>query len=118
MTDTTPATWFYWQIFGSAFDQWCWYHDADYDLKSCSWPVEICIDKNPHSDDPRDLKRYDVTKSLLVDTLKSIRDDETMSPWFRDQASSMLSDPETADLDASSADCIIQLAIFGEIRYG
>lgn len=108
MTASGSALAFYDHIWGSGATSCPWWGESDpyrNGIDDTAWPVTL-VSVDPESGQSRThlLRRKDVEEAV-----RALRDPEL---------STLLSDPDSADIDADLADRVLQQACFGEVIYG
>jgi hypothetical protein len=95
-------------IFGASAGMWSWWYRIDHTTGDWDTPGYVTLSiEDP--DDDRLLIHKDVTPEDIFAALDKATE---MYPWHFGRRDGLL------DLDASSADLVLQVALFGEAVYG
>lgn len=112
MATSESAMAFYDHVWGSGGTQYPWWDQVNPYAdgpNASAWPVRVLTDD----------REFSVSRSGIERACREIRDGaHGCSEQIVREAALLVSNPTEADVDAATADCILQVACFGEVVYG
>ncbi|MBF6085185.1 hypothetical protein IU485_27815 [Nocardia cyriacigeorgica] len=94
-----------------------WEYDSN-DEAPDGWVYSVSYLDPDDEDEERVLKKDIRHADLMRAARKIIDKDFVVNPDIRKEAQLMIFNPDECDIDAGAADCILQVAVLGDIVYG